>query len=74
VKRRNFQSATLSDALARDTLKVPIIDSRVRLFDVSRPQGLAWPPKDSSIYKAALPERYRKIVTPHSIVGAIEIL
>jgi predicted TIM-barrel fold metal-dependent hydrolase len=43
------------------------------LFDVGRPQGVPWPPKDSPIYQSALPERYRKIAVPFGIVGAIEI-
>ena len=37
------------------------------------PQGVPWPPKDSSIYKSALPERFRKLAAPHGVVGAIEI-
>jgi predicted TIM-barrel fold metal-dependent hydrolase len=52
---------------------VPIIDTHIHLFDVSRPQGVPWPPKDSVIYKSALPERFRQLAAPHGVVGAIEI-
>src|SRR6185437_9396572 len=50
-----------------------IIDSHIHLFDVSRPQGVPWPLKDSPIYKSALPERFRKLAAPHHVAGAIEI-
>ena len=50
-----------------------MIDTHIHLFDVSRPQGVPWPPKDSPIYKTALPDRYRKLAVPHGVVGAIEI-
>jgi predicted TIM-barrel fold metal-dependent hydrolase len=53
---------------------MPVIDTHIHLFDVSRPQGVPWPPKDNSVlYKTALPERYRKLATQFGIVGAIEI-
>jgi len=56
-----------------DVAKVRIIDTHIHLFDISRPQGVPWPPKDSPIYQSALPDRYRKVVAPFGIVGAIEI-
>lgn len=52
---------------------LPIIDTHIHLFDINRPQGVPWPPKDSTIYKSALPARYRKLAMPHGVVGAIEI-
>ncbi len=52
---------------------IPVIDTHIHLFDVSRPQGVPWPPKDSPIYKTALPARYRPLAVPHGVVGAIEI-
>ncbi len=80
MKRRSFLSSVVAGAVARtsDVLaepppSVPVIDSHIHLFDVSRPQGVPWPPKDSPIYKSALPERYRKLAVRHGVVGAIEI-
>lgn len=34
---------------------------------------MPWPPKDSPIYKSALPERFRKVAAGFGVVGAIEI-
>ncbi len=80
MNRRRFLSTTAAGTLARASglfaavaPKVPIIDSHIHLFDISRPQGVPWPAKDSSIYQSALPPRYRKIALPFGIVGAIEI-
>jgi predicted TIM-barrel fold metal-dependent hydrolase len=80
VKRRTFLATALGGALvpavrglAAAKPGIPIIDSHIHLFDISRPQGVPWPPKDSSIYQSALPSRYRKIALPFGITGAIEI-
>ncbi len=74
VKRRQFLSMTFASALsAASSKKIPVIDSHIHLFDVDRPQGVPWPPKDSSIYKTALPARYRQLAVQHGVVGAIEI-
>ena len=74
LKRRSFLTTALAGALhARLSKPVPIIDSHIHLFDVNRPQGVPWPPKDSVIYKTALPDRYIKLAAPHGVVGAIEI-
>jgi L-fuconolactonase len=81
VNRRTFLSsaslgsaaASTSNLFAAPTQRIPIIDCHIHLFDVSRPQGVPWPPKDSPIYKTALPDRYRKLAAPHGIVGAIAV-
>ncbi len=84
VHRRTFLAAGVAGALAEKsrsfagvgangTVDVPVIDSHIHLFDISRPQGVPWPPEDSPIYKTALPERFRKWASPHGVVGAIEI-
>src|SRR3954467_10632506 len=59
--------------LAADKPGVPVIDTHIHLFDVSRPQGVPGPPRDSGIYRSALPPRYRQLAVPHGIVGAIAI-
>jgi predicted TIM-barrel fold metal-dependent hydrolase len=73
VKRRSFLSTVFAGAAAAVGKAIPIIDSHIHLFDVSRPQGVPWPPKDSPIYQTALPARYRRLAVQHGIVGAIEI-
>jgi L-fuconolactonase len=65
---------TLTGLAAAQTPPIPVIDTHIHLFDVSRPQGVPWPPKSEAVlYKTALPERYRKIAVSHGIVGAIEV-
>jgi L-fuconolactonase len=74
VRRRGFLTSAFAGALsARPGKPIPIIDSHIHLFDVKRPQGVPWPPKDSPIYRSALPNRYRGLAARHGIVGAIEI-
>ncbi len=78
VKRRSFLATALGSVFAHGSHAAvpkppPIIDSHIHLFEVSRPQGVPWPPKDSSIYRNALPERLRKLAAPLGMVGAIEI-
>jgi L-fuconolactonase len=62
-----------SNLFAAAPERIPIIDSHIHLFDVSRPQGVPWPSKDSSIYQSSLPDGYRKLAAPYGIVGAIAI-
>jgi len=76
VNRRNFlrtSTACASNLVAAPAKKIPVIDSHIHLFDVSRPQGVPWPSKDSSIYQSSLPDGYRKLAAPHGIVGAIAV-
>src|SRR5215470_6523047 len=75
VNRRTFLAMTALTATdAAQPATVPIIDTHIHLFDPRRPQGVPWPEKnDVVLYKPALPERYRKIVTPLGITGAIEV-
>lgn len=73
MKRRQFLSTAFAGALAAAAKTIPVIDSHIHLFDVSRRQGVPWPPKDSIIYKSALPKRYRQLAVQHGVVGAIEI-
>jgi predicted TIM-barrel fold metal-dependent hydrolase len=53
---------------------IPIIDTHIHLFDPTRPQGVPWPAKNNTVlYQPALPGRYRKLVEPLGVVGAIEV-
>ena len=52
----------------------PIVDTHIHLFDPTRPEGVPWPPKsNATLYKPALPERYRQIAVPLGITAAIEV-
>ncbi|MBD2700581.1 amidohydrolase family protein [Spirosoma sp. BT702] len=58
----------------KEEFAIPIIDTHIHLFDTSRSQGVPWPtPKDTILYKPALPDRYHKIVMPLGVVGAIVV-
>ncbi len=77
MDRRKFL-VTVAPAALRDRLagsvSVPIIDTHIHLFDVTRPQGVPWPDKkDTVLYKTALPPGYRQVTKGLGIVGAIEI-
>jgi L-fuconolactonase len=77
VNRRTFLGAAVSASLAgtaEAAPAIPIIDTHIHLFDISRPQGVPWPDKNNAVlYKSASTERYRKIAVPLGIVGAIEV-
>lgn len=83
MDRRQFftTSAAAAAALAAGStsaeaapLNIPIIDTHIHLFDISRPQGVPWPPKDDKVlYKTALPARFREVSKGLNVVGAIEL-
>jgi len=53
---------------------LPIIDTHIHLFDPTRPAGVPWPePSDTVVYRPALPTRYRSLVVPFGVVGAIAV-
>src|ERR1700676_3440301 len=75
VNRRTFLAALAAvrfAATAVGSVPSPIIDAHIHLFDRRRPQGVAWPPKDDPAPGiSALPPRYRELIKPFGIVGAI---
>ncbi|GAB3992902.1 amidohydrolase family protein [Spirosoma daeguense] len=82
MNRRNFLALTAgaSATIGLPSISwgeepaIPIIDTHIHLFDTSRSQGVPWPtPKDKLLYRPALPERYRKLVSPLGIVGAVVV-
>jgi predicted TIM-barrel fold metal-dependent hydrolase len=77
MHRRAFLGGAAAVALSGSTNAagaIPIIDTHIHLFDISRPQGVPWPSKDNAVlYHTALPARYRKLAPPLGIVGAIEV-
>jgi predicted TIM-barrel fold metal-dependent hydrolase len=74
VKRRSFLGAAAALAVRAAPASIPIIDTHIHLFDTTRPQGVPWPdPKNTVLYRPALPDRYRQIAVPFGVKGAIEV-
>jgi predicted TIM-barrel fold metal-dependent hydrolase len=70
------EAALAAQAAGDRTL--PIIDSHIHLFDKTRPEGAPWPrdvaPGSVPVPgMTALPSRYRALVTPFGVVGAIVV-
>lgn len=67
-------AATLTGMEANAAPEIPVIDTHIHLFDISRPQGIPWPTKtDSAVYHSSLPADYRKLAVPFGVKGAIEV-
>jgi predicted TIM-barrel fold metal-dependent hydrolase len=77
LSRRAFLGTVAAAPLAARALSaaaVPIVDSHIHMFDRSRPQGAFWPPKDDPVPGvSALPPRYREVMKPYGIVGAVVV-
>jgi predicted TIM-barrel fold metal-dependent hydrolase len=79
MNRRTFLLVTAAAGMASPgadaaAASIPIIDTHIHLFDPTRPQGVPWPDKnDTTLYRPALPDRYRKLTQRLGIVGAIEV-
>jgi L-fuconolactonase len=71
LNRRRFllSAAALANAQARP---IPIIDTHIHLFDQTRPQGAPYSAGPGNT-EPSLPARYRKLVGPLGVVGAIEV-
>jgi len=78
LDRRTFlgvaAGATVTTIGAQAATPFPIIDTHIHLYDPFRPGGTPWPNKENAVlYKTSLPARYRPIVEPLGIKGAIEV-
>ena len=75
LNRRQFLTVLAAAPVAAKAVQaapIPIIDTHIHLFDRRRPQGVPWPREDDPIPGiSALPPRYRALVRPYDIVGAI---
>ena len=58
----------------RPSRQAPIVDAHIHLFDPTRPGGVVWPePKDTVLYRPALPARYRSFAEDEGVVAAIAV-
>jgi L-fuconolactonase len=77
MNRRLFLGAAAGAALSGElsaAAPIPIIDTHIHLFDTARPQGVPWPePGNTTLYRPALPERYRKLAVPLGVKGAVVV-
>ena len=77
MNRRQFVAALAAMPFAARTAwaaTVPVIDTHIHLFDRRRPQGVPWPREDDPVPGiSALPPRYRALVEPFDVVGAIAV-
>lgn len=77
VNRREFLGILAAAPLAVQAARaqaIPIVDAHIHLFDRTKPGGTFWPPKDDPVPgTSALPARYREVVKPFGIVGAIAV-
>src|ERR1035438_1562005 len=74
INRRDFLAASAAVAASAQPAAIPIIDTHIHLFDITRPGGIPWPPKDNPLlYTPAMPDIYGSIAGPLGIRGAIEV-
>ena len=73
LDRRQFLYALSALPFIGDAARLPIIDTHIHLFDTTRPEGSVYPGPNSQLGTSALPSRYREVVKPFGIVGAIVI-
>ncbi|WP_236621056.1 amidohydrolase family protein [Rhodopirellula sallentina] len=48
-----------------------IIDCHTHFYDPSRPEGVPWPPKDSSLYRTVLPGHFRALKQYRPVSGTV---
>ncbi|GAA5510172.1 amidohydrolase family protein [Novipirellula caenicola] len=65
-------SAQQSDGIPADVIAdLQIIDCHTHFYDPSRPQGVPWPNKNSTLYRTVLPQHLRALKTEHPIDGTV---
>src|SRR5947209_10757870 len=75
MTRREFVAGALAvPAVSMAADAFPIVDTHTHFYDPFRPQGVPWPPKENKLlYRAVLPDEYRRITRPLGVRATIEI-
>lgn len=81
MNRRNFlqlSAATAAAALSTElqagmSAAFPVIDCHTHFYDPSRPQGVPWPGRDSSLYRTVLPADLRRQPQHLPVTGTIVV-
>ncbi len=73
LDRREFIGTLAALPFMMDAPPIPIIDTHIHLFDNNRPEGSPYPGPNSPLGQSALPSRYRDVVKPFGVAGAIVI-
>jgi L-fuconolactonase len=81
MNRRDFLSLTLSASVASNlprtalaqeaSAKLDVIDCHTHFYDPTRPGGVPWPPKESSIYRPVLPHHLRELPHYRKVTGTV---
>ena len=68
LSRRRFLSATgglvvagSSSVLASDKERLDVVDCHTHFYDPTRPGGIPWPRKGSSLFRTVLPKHLRAL-------------
>jgi predicted TIM-barrel fold metal-dependent hydrolase len=79
LTRRRFMQYASSSLLAVTALaepgptKIPIVDTHTHFYDTTRPQGLPWPSKKSSLYKPHLPDQFVAQTKAYGVAGTVVV-
>ena len=81
MNRRNFlqlSAATAAAVLSTElqagmSAAFPVIDCHTHFYDPSRPQGIPWPGRDSSLYRTVLPADLRRQPQHLPVTGTIVV-
>ena len=81
MNRRNFlqlSAATAAAVLSTElqagmSAAFPVIDCHTHFYDPSRPQGVPWPGRDSSLYRTVLPADLRRQPQHLPVTGTIVV-
>jgi len=56
-----------------DVAAIPAIDTHTHFFDPTRPEGVPWPGKDSSLYIPRFPKDFRAQANPHNTIATVVV-
>ncbi|QDT64941.1 amidohydrolase family protein [Calycomorphotria hydatis] len=63
---------SMSSLMARESFQaLDIIDCHTHFYDPTRPQGVPWPGKNSSIYRTVLPHHLRELKQFRPVTGTV---
>lgn len=72
VKNAVVSSASLT-ASCQSQQSADIIDTHTHFYDPTRPEGVPWPNKKSTLYRKVFPSDFMKLAAPHGVTGTVVV-
>jgi L-fuconolactonase len=66
-------TVAVSDSATNTPAPSRVVDTHTHFYDPTRPEGVPWPGKNTSLYRKVMPEDWRAVAGPHGVRETIVV-